>query len=111
MSKFEGFESYKGTIKKDDQIIEENAYLIYDDERDRFLSYFRKDGDVTRLNSLGATFSLAMDFNVLSLEEIKELEKVIDEESLPYGTDMEGYYIDESTIVLDSPLNKKGRSK
>ena len=111
MSKYEGIESYKGTLKKDGEIVKENYFIVYDDERDRFLSYFRKDGDVTKLNSLGATFSLAMDFNILSPEEIKELEKVIDEESLPYGTDMEGYYIDESTIVLDSPLNKKGRSK
>ena len=109
MSKYEGFESYKGTIKKDNEIIEKNAFIVYDDIHDRFLSYFRKDRDITKLSSLGANFGLAMDSEILSSESIKDLEKIIKEESLPYGTNMEGYYIDEDSIVMESPSIKKGR--
>jgi len=108
MSKYESFESYNGTIKKGNKIVKENVFIVYDDIHDRFLSHFRKDNDVTKLSSLGSNFDLVWDREVLSPEEISKREKIIEEESLPYGTNLEGYYVDEDSIVLVSS-NKKGR--
>ena len=108
MGKFEGFESYKGTIKKGNEVIVENAFIVYDNRIDRFLSHFKKDNDVTKISSLGANFDLAFDRKILPPEEIFKREKIILEDSLPYGTDLEGYYVDEDSIVL-ATSNKRGR--
>ena len=113
MNKYEDMASYKGTIKKKENgiisVVKENYPLIYDEDIDRFLSYFSKDNDMKKFTSLGATIAIAMDIDRLSEEEIKELEKTVYEESLPYGTDMDGYYVDEDSIVMESPSIKKGR--
>lgn len=111
MSKYEDFESYKGTIKNGNEVVLENAFIVYIKDNDNFVSYFRKDNDVTKPSSWYAINTLYVDRDNLSKEEISKLEKVIKEESLPYGTNLEGYYIDEESIVIDSPSNKKGRRK
>ena len=113
MNKYEDMASYKGTIKKKENgiisIVKKDYPLIYDEDIDRFLSYFSKDNDMKKFTSLGATIAIAMDIDRLSEEEIKELEKTVYEESLPSGTDMDGYYVDEDSIVMESPSIKKGR--
>ena len=113
MNKYEDMASYKGTIKKKENgiisVVKEDYPLIYDEDIDRFLSYFSKDNNLNKLTSLGASIAIAMDIDRLSKEEIKELEKIVYEESLPYGTDMDGYYVDEESIVrMELSTKKKG---
>ena len=110
MNKYIPWERYKGVIKKDNEIVEEDFFLTYDDEHDKFLSHFRRDGKPL-VSSFGASLSLSMNRDVLPKEEIDRLEKIIEEEALPYGTNLEGYYVDEDTIELYTNDIKKGRRR